>query len=50
MVRNIVGTLFLVGAKRISPSQFKTILAAKDRQQAGPTAPACGLFLEKVHY
>ncbi|MCI5207775.1 MAG: hypothetical protein D3910_03040, partial [Candidatus Electrothrix sp. ATG2] len=34
----------------LSTDQFATILAAKDRREAAPTAPACGLFLEKVHY
>jgi tRNA pseudouridine38-40 synthase len=50
MVRNLAGTLFLVGSGRISSNAFKDILAARDRQQAAPTAPAFGLFLEKVHY
>ncbi len=50
MVRNLVGTLFMVGSGRISDYAFKVIMAAKDRQEAGPTAPACGLFLEQVHY
>ncbi len=50
MVRNIVGTLFLVASGRISHDEFLHIIQLKDRQQAGPTAPACGLFLEKVHY
>ncbi len=50
MVRNLAGTLLLVGAGRLSSEQFATILAGKDRKLAGPTAPACGLFLEKVHY
>ena len=50
MVRNLVGTLFQVGTGRLNTEQFAVILAAKDRDKAGPTAPACGLFLEKVHY
>jgi tRNA pseudouridine38-40 synthase len=50
MVRNMAGTLIWVGAGRLSCAQFAAILAAKDRSQAGPTAPACGLFLEQVHY
>ena len=50
MVRNIVGTLFLVGSGRISHDDFIHVVQLKDRQQAGPTAPACGLFLEKVYY
>jgi tRNA pseudouridine38-40 synthase len=50
MVRNLAGTLFLVGSGRIDRGEFATILARKDRSLAGPTAPACGLFLEQVHY
>lgn len=50
MVRNIVGTLVDVGQHKTSPSQIKCILQAKDRQKAGPTAPAKGLFLKKVHF
>ena len=50
MVRNLAGTLFLVGSGRIDRGEFTTILAGKNRGLAGPTAPACGLFLEQVHY
>jgi tRNA pseudouridine38-40 synthase len=50
MVRNLVGTLLWVGSGRLTTEQFAAILAAKDRKKAAPTAPACGLFLEKVHY
>jgi tRNA pseudouridine38-40 synthase len=50
MVRNLAGTLFPVGAGRISQTEFTAIMAARNRQLAGPTAPACGLFLEQVHY
>jgi len=50
MVRNIVGTLVEVGYGKISISQFKKILAAKDRRKAGPAAPAQGLFLVHVKY
>jgi len=50
MVRNIVGTLVDVGRGKISPDDFKRILASKDRNQAGATAPAHGLFLKKVSY
>jgi tRNA pseudouridine38-40 synthase len=50
MVRNIVGTLVDVGLGKISPHEFKRILASKDRDQAGATAPAHGLFLKKVRY
>lgn len=50
MVRNLVGTLFQVGTGRLSIEQFAAVLVAKDRDKAGPTAQACGLFLEEVHY
>lgn len=50
MVRNIAGTLFLAASGRISTEEFYTILQQKDRCKAGPTAPACGLFLQQVHY
>ncbi len=50
MVRNLVGTFVDVGAGRISPSAIETILAARDRSAAGPTAPASGLFLVSVDY
>jgi tRNA pseudouridine38-40 synthase len=50
MVRNIVGTLVEVGNGKIPASDAKNILLSKDRNQAGPTAPARGLFLMKVNY
>ncbi len=50
MVRILVGTLLEVGKGKIPPEQVKEILEAKDRQQAGPTAPAEGLCLIKVDY
>ena len=50
MVRNIVGTLVEVGLERRAPDDMGAILAGKDRQLAGVTAPARGLFLVKVHY
>lgn len=50
MVRNLVGTLFEVGRNKITPMDFKSILQNTDRTLAGPTAPAHGLFLEKVYY
>lgn len=50
MVRNIVGTLLEVGKGRRAAVELRDILAAKDRGAAGPTAPAHGLFLMKVHY
>ena len=50
MVRNLVGTLLDVGRGRTTVEGFKTILAAKNRASAGPTAPAHGLFLQEVSY
>jgi tRNA pseudouridine38-40 synthase len=50
MVRNIVGTLVHIGQNQIPPEQIKTILEKRDRNLAGPTAPARGLFLLKVNY
>ncbi len=50
MVRNLVGTFVLAGSGRLSPDQIPTILAARSRSAAGPTAPARGLFLVEVHY
>ena len=50
MARNIVGTLVEAGRRRIPPGKMTEILEAKDRCAAGKTAPACGLFLEKINY
>jgi tRNA pseudouridine38-40 synthase len=50
MVRNIVGTLFEVGKGRLAQSAVAAVLAARDRSQAGPTAPAHGLLLKEVLY
>ena len=50
MVRNLVGTLLEVGRGKITPQEFTTILAGKNRALAGPTAPAHGLCLKKVMY
>lgn len=50
MVRNIVGTLLDAGRGKYSVSDFKSILSAKDRASAGPTAAAHGLTLKEVVY
>jgi len=50
MVRNIVGTLVEVGKGKRSPEQFRQVLRARDRRQAGMTAPPQGLFLVEVKY
>ncbi len=49
-VRNMVGTLKRVGTGAWSPSKVKEILEACDRRQAGPTAPAWGLYLTEICY
>lgn len=50
MVRTLVGTMIDVGRGKLLPLQFVSIFQAKDRLQAGETAPARGLFLEEVIY
>jgi tRNA pseudouridine38-40 synthase len=50
MVRSIVGTLVDVGRGKTSLEEFKEIFRARDRRQAGMTAPAQGLFLVEVKY
>jgi tRNA pseudouridine38-40 synthase len=50
MVRAIVGTLIEVGKGKIASEDFQRILDSRDRKQAGPTAPAHGLFLKEVKY
>ena len=50
MVRIIVGTLMKVGLGVYPPEHVKEIIDAKDRYQAGPKAPACGLTLVGIEY
>lgn len=50
MVRAIAGTLMNVGRGYWSETQVAAILNAEDRKEAGPTAPAQGLFLMRVTY
>jgi tRNA pseudouridine38-40 synthase len=50
MVRIIAGTLMEVGRGSYPPSKVLEMLEAKDRQAAGPTAPACGLMLVKYEF
>jgi tRNA pseudouridine38-40 synthase len=50
MVRNITGTLVSAGLGRLRPERIHSILKARDRRQAGPTAPPQGLFLIRVNY
>lgn len=50
MVRIIVGTLMEVGKGAIKPKKMSEILKAKNREAAGPTAPAHGLTLVEIEY
>ena len=49
-VRNMAGTLKLVGLGRWHPEDVARALAARDRRAGGPTAPAAGLCLVEVRY
>ena len=50
MVRIIAGTLIEIGNEQYPPEKMGEILRACDRQQAGPTAPACGLTLKEIKF
>ena len=50
MVRIMTGTLFRVAQGKILPDDIPGIINAKSRASAGPTAPAHGLYLNKVYY
>ena len=50
MVRNLVGTMLDVGRGHLPLSEIPSIIAARSRSAAGPTAPAQGLFLHSVEY
>ena len=50
MVRIIAGTLIEIGNGQYPPEQMQKILMAKDREAAGPTAPAHGLTLVGIEY
>ncbi len=50
MVRNIVGTLLLVGRGKFSLKEFSRVLRNRKRPLAGPTVPASGLTLISVKY
>ena len=50
MVRIISGTLLEIGPGNMQPEQMKEILEAKDRQKAGKTLPAYGLYLMNAEY
>ncbi len=50
MVRIMAGTLLEVGRGHIEPEEIPRIIEARDRDAAGPTAPACGLTLVKYEF
>ena len=50
MVRIMVGTLLAMNNGRIPFGMLSDIIKAENRKAAGPTAPACGLYLNKVFY
>ena len=49
-VRNLVGTLKLVGMGKWTKADLKRALQARDRSAGGQTAPADGLYLMRVGY
>jgi len=50
MVRNLVGTMIDVARGQLALAEIPRILAARSRSEAGPNAPARGLFLHSVDY
>ena len=50
MVRATVGTLINIGLNKISIDDFENIIKSKNRQKAGFSVPAHGLFLRKIEY
>lgn len=50
MVRIMVGTLLFVSEGKIKKGELKDVILSKDRKRAGKTAPAQGLYLNKVNY
>lgn len=50
MVRAVVGTLLEVGKGRMEASHVQEIVDAADRNAAGASVPACGLYLSRVVY
>lgn len=50
MVRAIVGTMINIGLEKVSLHDFFQIIESKDRNKAGFSAPAQGLYLMKVEY
>lgn len=50
MVRAIVGTMLEIGTGKMNLEQFKAVIEAQDRREAGFSVPAHGLFLTEVAY
>ena len=50
MVRIMVGTLIEISENKIEKDKLVDIIDIKDRKYAGRTAPAIGLFLDRVYY
>ena len=50
MVRAIVGTMVEIGSGKIQPEDLRRIIEEKNRNSAGTSAPAQGLFLVDVGY
>jgi tRNA pseudouridine38-40 synthase len=50
MVRNLAGTLIEVGLGRREAASVAELLESRNRQRAGPTAPAQALTLVRVDY
>jgi tRNA pseudouridine38-40 synthase len=50
MVRSIVGTLINIGLHKITLDDFETIIKSKNRDKAGFSVPAHGLYLTKIEY
>ena len=49
-VRNTVGALLRVGQGKMTQEEFQAIINVREFGLAGPSAPACGLYLNKVYY
>jgi tRNA pseudouridine38-40 synthase len=50
MVRAIVGTLIEIGKGKMTLDEFMQVIESENRCNAGPSAPAKGLFLTQVTY
>ena len=50
MVRTIVGSLLPIGLGKSSIEDFGKMIVSRDRRNAGPAAPAEGLFLTRIKY